>query len=272
MARKVNKNKIITVVCVILAAVLLMSGCNNAFDEPSEDESSDDSMQVGGEPKKRVALTFDDGPHNVRTTDIVDELNKYGYHATFFVIGNRLDGTEYNGKEGLRYAVAAGNEVGIHGYTHETGVYYDKCSDERYEEELSKTEAAILKILPDYKVKLMRPVGGRISEERAKNCKYSVIMWDVDSSDWEYKYQKGDSDEVCREKVDAIVDNVMSSVRDGSIILMHDIYESTYDATVIILERLHKEGSEVVTVSELIGDDLKAGETYSRVQSADIGG
>ena len=55
----------------------------------------------------------------------------------------------------------------------------------------------------------------------------------------------------------------MENVQDGSIILMHDIYESTYDATVVLLERLHEEGYEVVTVSELLGRDLCAGKSFS---------
>ena len=59
-----------------------------------------------------------------------------------------------------------------------------------------------------------------------------------------------------KERVDTIVENVMSKVRDGSIILMHDIYLSTSHATAIILERLHAEGYEVVSVSELIGNTV----------------
>jgi len=110
----------------------------------------------------------------------------------------------------------------------------------------------------------MRPVGGKITEDRIKTSKYSVIMWSVDSEDWKYKYKAEDTEEQMAEKVDIIVDNVMSSVEDGSIILMHDIYLSTYDALVIILERLHAEGYEVVTVSELIGNDLAVGNRYSQ--------
>ena len=85
-------------------------------------------------PRPKVALSFDDGPHNVRTKLIVDELAKYDYKATFFVVGNRVDGTEYNGREGLRYAIDAGCEIGIHGYTHKK--YYNTCSDADYEYEL----------------------------------------------------------------------------------------------------------------------------------------
>ena len=115
-------------------------------------------------------------------------------------------------------------------------------------------------------VRLMRPVGGKITDERVKQSKYSVIMWDVDTEDWKYKYYATSdySDEEKAERVDTIVNNVMNNVREGSIILMHDIYESTYDATVIILEKLYAEGYEVVTVSELLGSERSAGKIFSR--------
>lgn len=213
-------------------------------------------------PRPKVALSFDDGPHNVRTKLIVDELAKYDYKATFFVVGNRVDGTEYNGREGLKYAIDAGCEIGIHGYTHKK--YYNTCSDADYEYELSMTESAIKSVSPDYEVKLMRPVGGFITGERVSASEYAIIMWSVDSNDWKYKYASGDDDASAAEKVDTIVKNVMSSLHEGSIILMHDIYESTYDAVVIILERLHAEGYEVVTVSELLGDSIEAGKKFSK--------
>ena len=89
-------------------------------------------------------------------------------------------------------------------------------------------------------------------------------MWDVDSEDWKYKYSPDASNSVKNENAQRIVDNVMENVQDGSIILMHDIYESTYDATVLILARLYAEGYEVVTVSELLGSDLSAGQSFSR--------
>ena len=108
----------------------------------------------------------------------------------------------------------------------------------------------------------MRPVGGRISFERLQSCPYAVINWSVDSDDWNNKYYPGISDEDAEERVNRIVENVMSQVKDGDIILLHEIYESTVDATKIILQRLYEEGYEVVTVSELLGDDLAAGRLY----------
>lgn len=257
------------IISVFLLLVLTLVGCSNGNRKPKETasgtassaaistESDIPSQPTQATPKKRVALTYDDGPHNVHTTNIVDELAKYGAHATFFVVGNRVDGTEYNGRAGLEYAIAAGNEIGIHGYTHRN--YYDSCSDAVYAAELSKTLNAIWGVSPSTPVTLMRPVGGRISADRVENSEYAVMMWSVDSEDWRYKYSSSESASVKEENLSVIVDNVLSSVTDGSIILMHDIYASTYDATVIILERLYADGYEVVTVSELLGDELMSG-------------
>ena len=254
---KLNKKSFVRIVSVFLLLILFLAGCADG-----NEEEKNAALPAGSNTTntKKVALTFDDGPHNVYTKKIVDELSKYGAHATFFVVGSRLDGTDYNGKAGMEYAVSAGNEIGIHGYTHKK--YYDTCSEEDYRSELSKTLQAIRKISPDTPVTQMRPVGGRITDARAENCDYAILLWNVDSEDWKHKYSSSADESTKEENLAVIVDNVMSTVSDGSIILMHDIYASTYDATVAILERLYAEGYEVVTVSELLGEDLTNGVKY----------
>lgn len=253
---------VIRILSLFLLSAILLSSCSaTASRETLENTAQGESdVPVSGTPSKRVALTFDDGPHNTRTPAIVDELSKYGFHATFFVVGNRVDGSAYNGGDAMLYAMEAGNEIGIHGYTHE--VYYNKCTDMQFAAELSNTKKAIRGEMKGYKIDLMRPIGGAITKDRVENCPYSVVLWDVDSEDWRYKYSVGDSDAECREKVDTIVNNVLENVNDGSIILMHDIYESTFDAVVILLARLHEMGYEVVTVSELLGEERQVGQIY----------
>ncbi len=268
-------------VCFLLCLSTVLGGCDDGGTRrPSTNDNdrfvpiiggnvqtntsdTSENKKTDGIYSKRVAITYDDGPHVTRTARIVDELDKYGYNATFFVVGNRVDGSEYAGGDALQYAVNHGNEIGIHGYTHDERYYYDSCEESRYKSELSLTQSAIRNQIQGYNVRLMRPIGGRITDARVQNSQYSVIMWDVDSEDWKYKYSPDASNSVKEENVQKIVDNVMESVQDGSIILMHDIYESTYDATVILLERLHEEGYEVVTVSELLGRDLCAGKSFS---------
>lgn len=252
---------------IALSALFFLTGCvsspeattGSANGNPSSSTTS--GSNVSTKPKKKVALTFDDGPHKDYTKKIADELAKYNFHATFFVVGNRVDGTAYNGGNALSHVINGGHEVAIHGYTHK--YYYNSCSNEIYTQEMNKTVAAIKGIAPEYKVKLMRPIGGSITSERVASSPYSIILWNVDSEDWKQKYSSGDNANKKAAKIDKIVDNVMSTVKDGSIILMHDIYESTYDAVKIILERLDKEGYEVVTVSELL-ENPKPGTKYSK--------
>ena len=259
--------RILTVLLAMILTLTCFAACDNgkAPEQSSQstpkidEEGNGGDVSVDAEPKKRVAITFDDGPqyyNDNETRAIVDELSKYGFTATFFVVGNRISSYD----DALTYAVANGNEIGIHGYTHE--IYYDTCSDEDYKNEIEKTLGAIHKILPNYEVKLMRAVGGRITKERVKNSPYAVINWSVDSDDYNNKYVSGDTDEDTQRKVETTVNNVMSTVSDGDIILMHDIWSNTYDATVILLQKLYEEGYEVVSVSELLGDSMKTGREY----------
>ncbi len=246
------------ILSLLCPLILLFSGCTDTPTPPGEESSIAETPTPTDAPtspssKKRVAITFDDGPHNVWTKQIVNELGRYGFTATFFVLGNRIDGSAYNGGSTVTFVANQGHELAIHGYTHD--VYYNKCSDEEYNFELSETAKVIQNFGGDAPT-LMRPIGGAITQERTAACPYAVILWDVDSEDWRYKYRSEDTPEMMQEKVDTIVNNVMSNVGDGSIILLHDIYESTYDATCIILERLFEEGYEVVSVSELLGDPI----------------
>ena len=96
--------------------------------------------------------------------------------------------------------------------------------------------------IPGYEIRLMRPIGGSISPDRIRTSPYAIIHWSVDSDDWNNKYYAGISDEEANARIQTIVENVMGSVTDGDIVLLHDIYESTYDATKILLQRLYEEG------------------------------
>ncbi len=257
---------LLTVMTLLATAILALPSCADPDGEP---EINTYPLPAGGQPsdpdssipQKRVAMTFDDGPHTVYTKQIVNELDRYGYTATFFIIGNRANGEVYPGDNILPFLASKGQEIAIHGYTHD--VYYHSCSDETYEYELSKTHSVITAQVPSAQVRLMRPIGGNITEARAKSCPYSVILWNVDSEDWKYKYKSGDTEAERKAKLDTIVENVMSNVQDGSIILMHDIYESTYDATCEVLKRLYAEGYQVVSVSELLGNP-QPGTTYRK--------
>ena len=208
-------------------------------------------------PTKRVAFTFDDGPHATYTYKFVDKLKEYGATATFFVVGNNV--TKARGAA-MAYAAENGCEIGIHSYTHTSALYYDRCTDAEFLQDMQQTADAVRQYI-SAPVTLMRPPGGNITAARVASCPYSVILWNVDSNDWRYKSR---TDEATIEaNVNTIVENVMSTVDDGDIILMHEIYENSYEAFCIIMDRLYAEGYEVVSVTELLGDSLQPGKKYS---------
>lgn len=208
--------------------------------------------------RKKVAITFDDGPHAENTEKLVEELDRYGFNATFFVIGKKIGGERSETAKAMKYAIEMGNEVGIHAYSHSVD-YGESCTDADYESEIARTREAILNIVPDYDIKLMRPVKGIMTNERVRESEYAVIHWNIDTYDWKYT-ERGNEIEIS-ENVRTIVDKVLNNIKEGDIVLMHEIYENSYEAAVIILEELYYRGYEVVTVSELIGD-VCAGTRY----------
>ncbi len=247
---------LIPVLCLLLSAcggdIPAMAGTETE----SIDETETDASRL------RVAITYDDGPAFDNDTvqrltyKLVDEFQKYGGTATFFVVGNRINATT---GEAMKYAHDRGFEYAIHGYTHEN--YFDACSYDTFLSELDQTEEAIHKYI-DADIRLLRAPGGRIPEARAEAAGYPVIHWSIDSEDWRYKSRADEA--TTAQNINAIVENALNNVEDGDIILMHEIYENTYEATCIILSRLYEMGFEFVTVSELLGESLVSGKTYYR--------
>ena len=202
---------------------------------------------------KYVAFSFDDGPHYDLTYKFVDKLAQYGGVGTFYVVGNRVKGKQ---ADAVKYAFDKGNEIGVHAWTHTK--YYNTCFDSVFRSELDKTDDVIRKVT-GVKPISMRPVGGAITNERVKSSGYAVVIWNVDSNDWRYSSS-------AKGNVDTIVNNVMRSVSDGDIILMHEIYYNSYDAFCIIADRLYKQGYRFITVEELL--DLKEADRGTRYYSA----
>ncbi len=251
-------------VALLLATLTLVSGCllltACSGDEPSVPAGVTDSG------KKKIAFTFDDGPHAPvedleegyypYTTYILDKLEAIGGRATFFVLGNRAQSYP----AAIRRAVSLGCEVGCHSYDHESS--YRGADNAAIKADLDAIAAAVTAAgapAPS----LCRPVGGSINEDQLKyiaSLGYSTIGWSIDTLDYDGRPKPGDklSDDPERNEkynafVNAKVDFIMQNARDGAIVLMHDIYMSSADIFAAAADRLIAEGYELVTVSELLG-------------------
>ncbi len=191
-----------------------------------------------GAVKKRVALTFDDGPHIKFTKQILDVLDKYGVKATFFVIGENAE--RY--PELVKSEYEAGHEIGNHTYSHRRLGSVDRAF---MLDEIKKTDDIIYGITGKYPI-LFRPPEGRTSSELeadvfAKSKK--TVLWTIDTRDWAHN------------PLADIVRTVKTNVKNGSIILFHDYitpYSETPDALEKLIPYLTENGYEFVTVSELL--------------------
>lgn len=224
--------------------------------EESKEETSSSSGQTRNyeqpqyitreEGKKYVAITFDDGPSS-NTPILLDFLEEKGYVVTFFSVGHRLESSKVG--EYITRAVSLGCEAGVHGYTHDYS--YKTCSDKTYKHEVYDTATLVEKYAGYYPI-VMRPPYGEITKERAKASDFNIIIWDVDSEDWQHTGRK--TTEQAEQNIQTIVNNVVNSkyLRDGSIILFHDLYLNSIEAFKRVTEILEAKGYVFVTVAQLM--------------------
>ena len=142
-----------------------------------------------------------------------------------------------------------GCEIGTHTYSH---VNLNSLSVPEMQKEIKKSCDAISKYTGK-KVKVLRPPEGAADDTVKANVGMPMVLWSVDSRDWDYR------------NADKDYQTVMDNVFDGSIVLMHDLYPATADAVARLIPELAKQGYKFVTFSELMkirGVDVEPGEKY----------
>ena len=212
---------------ILLIAFILISLGYVQYKSPN----NQNTKQVFNESKKYVALTFDDGPHYKNTKLLLDGLRERNVKATFFIIGQNIGGNE----EILKQMKEDGHLIGNHTYSHKN---LFRLSKTRILNEIDKTNDLISSItgeVPSY----FRPSYGNSNNKIEHLTDMKTVLWNCDSLDWKLRNSN------------RITKRVLNSVHDGSIILMHDIYKTSVNAALDIIDRLEKEGYEFVTVEKL---------------------
>lgn len=185
--------------------------------------------------EKQVAISFDAAWGADKTQDILDILKEFDCSATFFLVGFWVDDYE----EMVRAIDAQGIEIGTHSNTHPDMVKLDKTTMK------NELETSVNKIenITGKTVSLFRAPFGSYNNDLldvAESLNLKTIQWDVDSLDW-----KGLS-------ASEISNRVLSRVKNGSIILMHNNSDHVLDGLRLILNRLKIQGYKVGSVSDLI--------------------
>lgn len=183
--------------------------------------------------EKIVALTLDDGPHAELTAKALDILAKYKVKASFYLVGKNIAGNEAL----LKRMKKEGHEIGNHSWDHSD---LSKLSFDQIKSSLDATSDAVKAVLGQG-TKTMRPPYGASNELVRAASSLPPVMWTVDTYDWQNKNPS------------LILQNVKDGLQPGSVILMHDIHQTTIDALPAVLEYLINQGYQFVTISDLYG-------------------
>ena len=190
-------------------------------------------LRVHASETKYVALTFAAGPSGRFTEALLDGLYDRGARGTFLLCGYRV--AQY--PELTQRIFDEGHEIGFHGYSHKT---MKGMSRRAIAQEIQDTEV----LLPEgCHPRFLRPPGGFLSDpvvQVAQARGLPILKWSVDPKDW------------ATNDTAAIEASVLNRIRDGDIVLLHDMSESSVRAALAIVDQLLEEDFEFVTVSELV--------------------
>lgn len=200
--------------------------------ESSKQASMVSSNNVENDNLKKIAITFDDGPHPSYTEQLLDGLKERGVHATFFVTG------EHAGlhPEIIKRMQNEGHLIGNHTYSH---IQLTKNNREDFKEELIMTNKVIKEITGE-EVQYVRPPYGSWDKSFEKELNMFPVLWTVDPLDWSSK------------NVTGITRKIVTNTKENDIILMHDYFETSVTAALKAIDELQGKGYTFVTVDEIL--------------------
>ena len=183
---------------------------------------------------KKIAITFDDGPHPVYTQELLDGLKERGVHATFFVTGEHAE----LHPDIIKRMKKEGHLIGNHTYSH---IQLGTSNREKFKMELVETNQVIKEITGE-EVQYVRPPYGNWDKTFEKELNMFPVLWTVDPLDW------------CSGDASCVVQKVLGKAKENDIILLHDYYGSSITAALEIIDQLQKKGFQFVTVEEIMFD------------------
>jgi len=191
---------------------------------------------------KKVALTFDDGPSQTYTPQVLAILARHGVKATFFITGVNLQAYPQIAKDTL----AAGHVLGNHSYAHGHNALL--TVQQRWKNSIERTNQIFEEEL-NFRPRLIRPPYGEVTDEQVDfiyDQGMQTIMWSIDTRDWDTQ----DFNSV------DIINAATNNIHQEAIILMHDApqnRENTINSLESIIDFYKNNDYEFVTVDELIG-------------------
>ena len=232
------KKRIITAVMIFAGTILtgisfLMEHRDDLTDTAKSITCMINKEETVDSPKK-IALTFDDGPHPYYTQQLLDGLKERDAKASFFVMGKQAEACP----ELILRMQTEGHLIGNHTYSH---LQLGKENRETFKAELIKTNE-LLRGITGEEPQYVRPPYGSWDKSFESELTMIPVLWTIDPMDW------------CSSDVGGIVRRVTKKAEENAVILMHDEYKSSVTAALQIVDILQKQGYEFVTVDEILFD------------------
>lgn len=216
---------------LVLQLLILVYGCINiqsGYFMPVRC-SADTNEQV-------VAITFDDGPHPTCTPAILDTLKKYNAPATFFCIGKNINGNEAT----LQRINAEDHLIGNHSYSHD--FWFDMFGSNKMLANMQQMDVAVVTVI-NRKPVLFRPPYGVMNPNLRRAIlkgKYTPIGWSVRSLDTAIKDKE------------TLLSRIMSKLKAGDVILLHDSMEITAQLLPELIERIRNKGYKIIQLDKML--------------------
>jgi peptidoglycan/xylan/chitin deacetylase (PgdA/CDA1 family) len=214
-------------------------------------------MPDGADGKKVAYLTFDDGPSETVTPQILDILKAENVKATFFIIGRYIDKNEAS-KNLVKRAVEEGNAIGIHSYSHDYKYLFpdNKINLENCMADFEKTDQSIKNVLgQDFATRAIRFPGGLMTWTKNDQASAEAVEKELNEKDWhqiDWNSLTGESEAGAKKNAEQLTQEVIKTVgkREKAIILMHDNYgkEETAKALPAIIKYLKEQGYEFKSI------------------------
>ena len=206
------------------------------------------ALPVRAGAAKLVAITFDDGPNKTWTPKVVEALDRRGVKGTFFMVGGWVATKE----ELVQQMAQSGHQIANHTWEH---LNLKDLSGEDVKYQVEESRERLAEVTGQSQFLVRTPFGVRTEEVRAQ-LNAPLILWSQDPA----KGKQVSGEKMAR--------SVISSIRDGDIILLHDSTEANLDAACRIIDALQPKGYDFVTVDELFrlrGVTPQNGQIYKSV-------
>lgn len=200
----------------------------------TDEQDETDTAGRGEMNIRKVALTFDDGPHPRYTQRLLEGLRSRNVRVTFFVLGQSAELYP----DLIMEMAQDGHLIGNHTYSH---MQLTNGNGQRFAEELQKTDAIIYELTGQH-TEFVRPPYGVWDKRYEESLNMIQVLWNVDPLDW------------CCSDASTVTGRVLEKADEDCIILLHDVYASSVEAALAIVDELSARGYEFVTVDEIILD------------------